>query len=63
MPPKNRVDLKLVGQVFADILAAVREDDVADLEPQAIEYLKAARYKIMRQIEAACVYNNLFVHG
>ncbi|KAJ6582594.1 hypothetical protein DFH09DRAFT_1360433 [Mycena vulgaris] len=49
------VDLKQVGKLFKDTLAAMRGDglDVKELEPQAIASLKAARCKIMLQIKDA----------
>ncbi|KAJ6601446.1 hypothetical protein DFH09DRAFT_1355596 [Mycena vulgaris] len=49
------LDLKQVGQLFKDILEAVRNDapDMDALEPAAIAWLKNARYKIMREIEKA----------
>ncbi|KAJ7261468.1 hypothetical protein C8J57DRAFT_1719706 [Mycena rebaudengoi] len=55
MPPRNPVDLKQVGKLFEDTLAAIRDDapDIDTLEPQAIAWLKASRYKIMREIETA----------
>jgi hypothetical protein len=55
MPPRNPVDLKQVGKLFEDTLAAIRDDapDIDTLEQQAIAWLKAARYKIMREIETA----------
>ncbi|KAJ7660253.1 hypothetical protein DFH06DRAFT_1472319 [Mycena polygramma] len=48
-------DLKQVGKLFDDTVSAIREDtpDMATLEPQALEWLKAARYKLMRDIESA----------
>ncbi|KAJ7681348.1 hypothetical protein B0H17DRAFT_1076455 [Mycena rosella] len=55
-PPRNpAVDLKQVGQLFKDTLVAVRDQapDNDTLEPAAIEWLKAARCAIMRQIEQA----------
>ncbi|KAJ7463184.1 hypothetical protein FB451DRAFT_1370688, partial [Mycena latifolia] len=55
MPPRKPVDLKQVGRLFKDTLAEIRDSNpqVDALEPEAIEWLKGARYKIMRQIEAA----------
>ncbi|KAF7376671.1 hypothetical protein MSAN_00084000 [Mycena sanguinolenta] len=47
-----RVDLKQVGKLFNDTIAAIR-DDTPDMQPQAIEWLKAARYKLMRDVEKA----------
>ncbi|KAK7001355.1 hypothetical protein R3P38DRAFT_3048694 [Favolaschia claudopus] len=46
-------DLKQVGKLFNDTIAAIRDDtpDLDALEPQAIEWLKAARYQLMRDIE------------
>ncbi|KAJ7613618.1 hypothetical protein DFH06DRAFT_1242434 [Mycena polygramma] len=48
-------DLKQVGRLFDDTISAIREDtpDMATLEPQALEWLKEARYKLMRDIESA----------
>ncbi|KAJ6505651.1 hypothetical protein C8R47DRAFT_1209614 [Mycena vitilis] len=48
-------DLKQVGRLFDDTISAIREDtpDMATLEPQALEWLKAARYKLMRDVESA----------
>ncbi|KAJ7136813.1 hypothetical protein C8R44DRAFT_767927 [Mycena epipterygia] len=55
MPPRQPVDLKKVGKLFSDTIAAVRDDNPNNdaLEPQAKAWLKAARYKLMRQIEAS----------
>ncbi|KAJ7143862.1 hypothetical protein C8R44DRAFT_973685 [Mycena epipterygia] len=55
MPPRQPVDLKKVGKLFAETLATIRDNnpDKEGLEPQAIEWLKAQRYNIMRQIEAS----------
>jgi hypothetical protein len=48
-------DLKQVGQLFNTIVSAIRDDtpDIDALEPQAIEWLKSARYKLMRDVEQA----------
>ncbi|KAJ6535487.1 hypothetical protein B0H19DRAFT_1079965 [Mycena capillaripes] len=48
-------DLKQVGKLFDDTITAIRVEtpDMAALEPQAIEWLKAARYRLMRDIEEA----------
>ncbi|KAJ7785470.1 hypothetical protein B0H14DRAFT_3163870 [Mycena olivaceomarginata] len=45
-------DLKQVGQLFNTIVSAIRDDtpDMDALEPQAIEWLKSARYKLMRDL-------------
>ncbi|KAJ7192790.1 hypothetical protein GGX14DRAFT_593810 [Mycena pura] len=53
MPPK--IDLKKVGQLYKDTIAAIRDEapTVEALEPQAIDWLKAARYNVMRQLEAS----------
>ncbi|KAJ7772213.1 hypothetical protein B0H16DRAFT_1880928 [Mycena metata] len=53
MPPA--FDLKQVAKLFNDTITAIRDDaaDLEALEPQAIEWLKAARYKLMRDVEAA----------
>jgi hypothetical protein len=47
-PPGRAFDLKAVEKLFRDTLAAVWDDtpDTEGLKPQAIEWLKAARYKI-----------------
>ncbi|KAJ7450628.1 hypothetical protein FB451DRAFT_1566571 [Mycena latifolia] len=47
-------DLKQVGKLFEDALDAIRGNfpNQETLEPQAIEWLKAARYKTMREIQA-----------
>ncbi|KAF7357938.1 hypothetical protein MVEN_00840400 [Mycena venus] len=52
MAPPN---LKQVGQLFHQTIAAMRDDtpDMATLKPQAIEWLKATRLKLMRDIEQA----------
>ncbi|KAJ7017970.1 hypothetical protein C8F04DRAFT_1153615, partial [Mycena alexandri] len=55
MPPEARdFDLKQVAKLFNDTIAVIRDDipDVEALQPQAIEWLKAARYQLMRDIEA-----------
>ena len=46
-------DLKQVGKLFNDTIAAIRDDtpDLDALEPQAIEWLKKARYQLMRDVE------------
>jgi hypothetical protein len=53
MPPR-RVDLKQVGKLFKETLAEMRgvAQDFDTLEPQAIAWLREARHKVMRQIEA-----------
>ncbi|KAJ7261519.1 hypothetical protein C8J57DRAFT_1514045 [Mycena rebaudengoi] len=53
MPPR-RLDLKQVGKLFKDTLAEMVNvaQDFDTLEPVAIEWLRAARLKMMRQIEA-----------
>ncbi|KAJ7141648.1 hypothetical protein C8R46DRAFT_1233775 [Mycena filopes] len=43
-------DLQQVGKLFKDTIAILR-DDTLDVEPQAIAWLKAARYKLMRDLE------------
>ncbi|KAJ7192794.1 hypothetical protein GGX14DRAFT_479544 [Mycena pura] len=50
-----KIDLKKVGQLFKDTIAAMRDEapTVEALEPQAIDWLKAARYNVMRQLEAS----------
>ncbi|KAJ7141649.1 hypothetical protein C8R46DRAFT_582153 [Mycena filopes] len=52
MPPR-RPDLKQVAKLFNDTLAAMRDEapDIDTLEPQAIAWLKNARYKLMRDLE------------
>ncbi|KAJ7119261.1 hypothetical protein C8R43DRAFT_960191 [Mycena crocata] len=52
VPP---IDLKLVGKLFADTLAAIRDEtpDNEALKPEAIVWLKDARYSVMRKIEAS----------
>jgi hypothetical protein len=58
MPPRAKpFDLKNVAKLFNDTIAAIRDDtpDFKALEPQAIEWLKAARYKLMRDLEQECV--------
>ncbi|KAJ6545691.1 hypothetical protein B0H19DRAFT_286783 [Mycena capillaripes] len=54
-PPRPSFDLKAVGKLFNDTLTAIRDDtpDIEGLKPQAIEWLKAARYKLMSDIESA----------
>ncbi|KAF7376669.1 hypothetical protein MSAN_00083800 [Mycena sanguinolenta] len=46
------VDLKQVGKLFNDAIAAIW-DDTPDMRPQAVKWLKAARYKLMRDVEEA----------
>ncbi|KAJ6474504.1 hypothetical protein C8R47DRAFT_1294206 [Mycena vitilis] len=58
MPPRRAFDLKSVGKLFNDTystLAAIRDDvpTTEALKPEAIVWLKAARYKVMRDIESA----------
>ncbi|KAF8143358.1 hypothetical protein K438DRAFT_2029652 [Mycena galopus ATCC 62051] len=51
-PMPAEFDLKQVGQLFNDAVAAIRDDmDVDSLEPQAIAWLKTARYNLMRNVE------------
>ncbi|KAJ7099748.1 hypothetical protein C8R44DRAFT_988592 [Mycena epipterygia] len=47
------VDLKQVGQLFNVAIASIRDDTptLEALEPQAIAWLKEARYKLMCKIE------------
>ncbi|KAJ7277139.1 hypothetical protein C8J57DRAFT_1713625 [Mycena rebaudengoi] len=49
------IDLKQVGKLFDETLAAIRYNapDIDALEPEAIAWLKTARYTIMRGIESA----------
>ncbi|KAJ7889791.1 hypothetical protein B0H14DRAFT_2690970 [Mycena olivaceomarginata] len=51
---RRGVDLTAVGRIFHDTLAAIQNDtpDIVGLKPQAVEWLKAARYKLMRDIES-----------
>ncbi|KAJ7754303.1 hypothetical protein DFH07DRAFT_822992 [Mycena maculata] len=55
MPPsKKPFDLKNVAKLFNEALSVIRDEvspTAEELEPQAIEWLKAARYKIMRDLE------------
>ncbi|KAJ7602305.1 hypothetical protein DFH06DRAFT_368304 [Mycena polygramma] len=55
MPPRKAFDLKSVGKLFNDTLAAIRDEvpTTEALKPEAIEWLKSARYKLMRDIESA----------
>ncbi|KAJ7336205.1 hypothetical protein DFH08DRAFT_1083033 [Mycena albidolilacea] len=57
-PPRRAFDLKAVEKLFRDTLEAVRDDtpDTEGLKSQAIEWLKAARYKItVRELKSAFV--------
>ncbi|KAJ7237866.1 hypothetical protein C8J57DRAFT_1374913 [Mycena rebaudengoi] len=47
--------MKQVGQLFDETLAAIRDNapGIDALEPEAIAWLKSARYEIMRGIESA----------
>ncbi|KAJ7627819.1 hypothetical protein DFH06DRAFT_1141638 [Mycena polygramma] len=45
-------DLKQVAQVFNDAVASIR-DDTPDMEPQAIAWLKKARYKVICDLKKA----------
>ncbi|KAJ7190826.1 hypothetical protein GGX14DRAFT_579518 [Mycena pura] len=47
-------DLKQVGALFNNTIAVIRDETptIEELEPQAIEWLKGARYKIMRELES-----------
>ncbi|KAF8202823.1 hypothetical protein K438DRAFT_1965304 [Mycena galopus ATCC 62051] len=51
---RRGVDLKAVGKIFHDTLATIQDDtpDIVGLKPQAVEWLTAARYKLMRDIES-----------
>ncbi|KAJ7673868.1 hypothetical protein DFH06DRAFT_1318984 [Mycena polygramma] len=55
MPPRKIFDLKSVGKLFDDTLAAIEAEIPTNraLKPEAIEWLKAARYKLMRDVEQA----------
>jgi hypothetical protein len=59
---RRGVDLTAVGRIFHDTLAAIQNDtpDIVGLKPQAVEWLKAARYKLMRDIESKSVNLNPF---
>ncbi|KAJ7463162.1 hypothetical protein FB451DRAFT_1265788 [Mycena latifolia] len=48
-------DLKKVGKLFDEALRMIRDNplDTDTLEPQAIAWLKDARYNVMRKIEAS----------
>ncbi|KAJ7141652.1 hypothetical protein C8R46DRAFT_1046864 [Mycena filopes] len=43
-------DLEQVGRLFNDTIAVLR-DDTSDVEPEAMAWLKAARYTLMRGLE------------
>jgi hypothetical protein len=60
--PSQPFDLKAVGKLFNDTLAIMRDEtpSLDTLEPQAIEWLKRARHKLMRDIEAECVLTDAF---
>ncbi|KAJ7510654.1 hypothetical protein B0H11DRAFT_2269245 [Mycena galericulata] len=50
MPPRAKpFDLKQVAKLFNDTIAAIQAPE--NLEPKAIEWLKATRYALMRDIE------------
>ncbi|KAJ7205599.1 hypothetical protein C8J57DRAFT_1541633 [Mycena rebaudengoi] len=55
MPPTTGVNLKQVAKQFNDALYVIREDapGIEALEPQAIAWLKDARYTIMCKLEEA----------
>jgi hypothetical protein len=57
MPPTTGADLKQVAKQFNDALYVIREDapGIEALEPQAIAWLKDARYTIMCKLEEASV--------
>ena len=59
----TRFDLKQVGALFNDTIAAIRDETptVEELEPQAIEWLKGARYKIMRELESKYICHLSFM--
>ncbi|KAJ7192793.1 hypothetical protein GGX14DRAFT_406008 [Mycena pura] len=44
-----------VGQQFSDTLATIRDEAHRTLHARAIDWLKAARYMVMRQLEASPV--------
>ncbi|KAJ7928652.1 hypothetical protein B0H13DRAFT_2311260 [Mycena leptocephala] len=50
---RRGIDLKAVGKIFHDTMAAIQNDTptIGGLKPQAVEWLKAARYKLMHNIE------------
>ncbi|KAJ7776001.1 hypothetical protein DFH07DRAFT_798996 [Mycena maculata] len=50
-PPNKPFDLKSVARLFNDTIRVVREGPTPDFDPAAIEWLKAARHKLMRDIE------------
>ncbi|KAJ7252134.1 hypothetical protein B0H12DRAFT_1234010 [Mycena haematopus] len=47
------IDLKQVGKLFTDIVVTIRDDtpDLDALQPLALGWLKAARYRLMRDVE------------
>jgi hypothetical protein len=61
--PEQPFDLNQVVKLFNHTLAAIRNNTPSNEapEPQAIAWLKDARYKLMRDIEAAYVRRNGFV--
>ncbi|KAJ7849582.1 hypothetical protein B0H13DRAFT_2088457 [Mycena leptocephala] len=60
-PPGQGFGLNQVAKLFNDIIAVTRDEtpDIAALEPQAVAWLKDARNKLMRDIEAA--YHELWL--
>lgn len=53
-PPGKPFDLKQVAKLFNDTLSAIRDGGPEALEPDAKEWLKAARHQLMRDVEKRC---------
>jgi hypothetical protein len=48
-------DLKQVAAIFNDCIETIRNQRHPNLKKQAVEWLKTARYQLMRQVEAEFV--------
>jgi hypothetical protein len=53
-PLQMAPDLKQVAALFNDCIETIRNERHAGLEQMAVDWLKGARYDVMRKIEAEC---------
>jgi hypothetical protein len=54
-------DLKQIVRMFNDCIEAIRNETHDNLEEVAVQWLKGARYQVMRSIEAGCVLIHLLL--
>jgi hypothetical protein len=53
-------DLKQVAAIFNDCIEAIRNQRHPNLKKTAVEWLKGARYQLMREVEAQFVLSSRF---